>query len=918
MTPTDIGTSKELLARMHDLGVRLWVDEGRLRYRSPPGRLTAEDLDQLAQHKPDLLHLLSNDRPKREQAVDRALPLEGAMFGRTARDWSRRSADPYIRHVAPFRGFVFDRLGIDKTFVRGSGCYLYDTDGKCYLDFVAQYGAVPFGHDPTQMWAALTDVRDRAEPNLTAMSVQNAAGELAAALLANAPPGLAHVSFANSGAEAVEVALKLARASTGRQGILSTRNGFHGLTLGSLSATGRSFFQEQFGAPVAGFDLVPFGDLAALEEALALGSSFYAAFLVEPVQGEGGVHVAPPGYLSGAQELCRRYGVLLIVDEVQTGLGRTGAMFACENEEITPDLLLVAKALGGGLMPIGACLSTAQAYPDNFDLRHSSTFAGNTLACRVGLAAVAALNAEDRRLVREVHRHGERLTDQLLALRDRYPDVVADVRGRGLLLGVELDLDGLARRQSGLVACLHDLGLLLQVSMSYLLNVEGVRVSAAVTGSYVLRLEPPLVVDEAQCDRAVRAVEHLCAVLSAGDAGRLLAHLVRGDSAEAVEALVPAPRRAIAQTSKAAHFAFVVHLLDKTDLRRTDPSLGNFRDDELEDLVERIAEFRTPVPVGELSVRPEHGRAAVGELILLPFTPEELLDLSGREAVGLVQDAVDLAAQRGAEVVGLGGFTSIVADGGLALGSSPRVAVTSGNSLTAWAACAAMEAHFAQRDLPLHKATIAVIGANGAIGRMMSLLCAERAGEIILVGNPHAAAASVERLRTVVHDCCDHITKRAHSGIAFEPDSLAARVLAGTDPAALFSTTTDLEHHLRRADVVITATSATTPFLTAADLGVDTLMIDVSRPYNIDPESFGSRPDLTLIRGGLLAVPGNSILGPLADETTPGALVACACETVVLALSGMRSPHLCGRLDPHTVDTVGGLARDLGFTVDVT
>ena len=174
-------------------------------------------------------------------------------------------------------------------------------------------------------------------------------------------------------------------------GILTTDNSFHGKTLGALSATGKDFYQKGFGAPVPGFERIPYGDLNRLEEAFKLKPQGYAAFIVEPIQGEGGIIIPPDGYLREALEICHRYGTLLIVDEVQTGLGRTGRMFACESDGIIPDIITIAKALGGGVIPIGACLCTEEVYTDDFALKHSSTFAGNTLACRVGLKVIQQL-----------------------------------------------------------------------------------------------------------------------------------------------------------------------------------------------------------------------------------------------------------------------------------------------------------------------------------------------------------------------------------------------------------------------------------------------------------------------------------------------------------------------------------------------
>ena len=905
-------TAPELVGSLRAKGVELWVDGTRLRYRARSGTLDPSDVERLAQHKSELIALLTAIPQASAETEDRTLPITGAEFGRAVRRNAHTSPDPYVRHVAPFRGFVLNRLGIDKTFVGAAGSYLYDDQGRRYADFVAQYGAVPFGHDPAPIWAALDAARASGEPNLAAMSILPAAGTLAEALLAVAPSGLEHVIFANSGAEAVEVALKLARSSTRRRGVLSTRDAFHGLTLGGLSATGRPFYQQDFGAPVPGFDFVPFGDVLALEQVLAGNPDFYAAFVVEPIQGEGGIHVAPPGYLAHAHALCRRYGVLFVVDEVQTGLGRTGDLFACEYEDVHPDVLVVAKALGGGLLPIGACLSTAAAYPDVFDLRHSSTFAGNALACRVGLAALSMLTRGDGRLVGDVKRRGAQLFAGLAGVQDEFGDVISDVRGRGLMLGVELDLDGLARRQCGLLACLHEAGMLLQLVTSYLLNVEGIRIAAAIGGECVLRVEPPLVVDDTMCDDLVAALRRLCAILRAGDAYHLMGHLV-GSSASDATALVDAPRRR-PHPGQTARFAFVVHVLARADIRQSDNSLDAFTDEELDDLVGRVAEFGEPVPVGQLVVG-DDGGTAFGELILIPVTAEELLAMTGRDAVDLVQRAVDLAAHRGASVVGLGGFTSIVADGGLAVRAPDGVAVTSGNSLTVWAAVTTVEQFCRDNNRDLRSSRVAIVGATGAIGHALSLALAERAGEVMLLGRPNAMASALARLASVAHDCAQHIADRAAAGVFYPDGTLAARMLSGESPERLITTAAYDAEEVRRAAIVITATNTPEVIVTADHLRSDALVVDVSRPYNVDPDVTAARPDVTVIRGGVLRAPSDAVLGALAGDDDPETIVACASETIVLALSGMRSPHLCGRLDAATVSALGHAAVEWGFAV---
>jgi acetylornithine/succinyldiaminopimelate/putrescine aminotransferase len=393
--------------------------------------------------------------------------------------------------------------------------------GGRYLDFLSQYGALPFGHNPPEIWHALTAVQASRTPVMVQPLRSLQAERLADRLAAITPFDLEVVTLANSGAEAVEAAIKLARARTGRDLILSTWNGFHGKTLGALSATGKPYYQRSFAAPANGFDYVGFGDIAALEDRLAADGDRIAAFIVEPIQGEGGVICPPDGYLDAVIALCRKYGVLSVIDEIQTGLGRTGRLFACDDCAESPDMLLLGKALGGGLMPISACIVRPSAWDDRFGFLHSSTFANNALACAAANAALDRLTERDGALVTEVAANGAYLIDRLEELQRRYPSVVREVRGRGFMTGLEFHKP-LERGDSGAMTFCGLNGGFIALLSSYLLNVQGILTAPVFNDAHVMRLQPPLIAGRAEIDECLACLDAACDLLESGNYSALM------------------------------------------------------------------------------------------------------------------------------------------------------------------------------------------------------------------------------------------------------------------------------------------------------------------------------------------------------------------------------------------------------------
>ena len=403
-------------------------------------------------------------------------------------------ADVWARTINPQFVRVLRTIDFDRVWTRAEGQYLWDDDGNRYLDLLAGFGMYNVGRNNPRVRAAIAEYLELETPGMLAMGVTALPGLLAEALLARVPPRLERCLFTSTGTEAVEAALKLGRAATGRTRVISADHGFHGLTLGSLSANGCPEFTDRFQPLLPGFERVPFGDLGALEEQLRRED--VALFLVEPVQGKG-VHLPPAGYLVGAQELCRRYGTLFAVDEVQTGFGRTGTMFAFEHWGLEPDLVPVAKSLSGGYVPVGALLMARSVHEAVFDsmehaVSHGSTFAPNELAMAAGLATLHEL--DERSLVAESARLGARLLELTQPLVEEF-DVVRDVRGLGLMWAIEWAEPPGGSRSWRMLERMQP-GLFAQLVIGPLFTKHRILTQVAGHNMAVLKALPPLVVTD--------------------------------------------------------------------------------------------------------------------------------------------------------------------------------------------------------------------------------------------------------------------------------------------------------------------------------------------------------------------------------------------------------------------------------------
>lgn len=457
----------------------------------------------------------------------------------------------YCNHVNPVITEISKIGKFDKTFIKAEGIYVWDTEGKKYYDFIGGYGSVNIGHNHPKVLDTIHRVLNNKIPSLLQASPGIIASALAENLSKITPEDLEFVFLCNSGTEANEGALKLSRIYTGRKKIVYTDNSFHGKTFGSLSVTGRNKYKQFFEPLLPECICVPYGELKALNDVLI--NEDVAAFIVEPIQGEGGVIIPTDGYLTEAEKMCRKHKTLMILDEVQTGFGRTGKMFAAEHDGLRPDILTVAKSLGGGMVPIGAYITTREIWEKaygNIDrfLLHTSTFGGNNISAAVGVTTINVIYEE--KLIDNANHMGEYFMFRLKKLKEKY-DFIHDVRGRGLMIGIEFShclngggknlrdelftmmpveiisffkmvpediknsidklIDDITEKSEKIIADFYSRRI-----SSKLLNEYNILTLSTLNNPNVMRIQPPLSITKEQIDFFVDSLDEVCRSIEIG------------------------------------------------------------------------------------------------------------------------------------------------------------------------------------------------------------------------------------------------------------------------------------------------------------------------------------------------------------------------------------------------------------------
>lgn len=447
----------------------------------------------------------SGIRPDRLPTVMAELDIKKMVADRLGENYTLHE-----QYINPTLVKVFRTIKFDRVYAKAKGQYLWDKDGQRYLDMLSGFGVFAIGRNHPGVAQVIRDVLDLDLPNMVQMDCAFLAGLLAEKLVSICPPHLNAVFFCNSGTEAVEAALKFARAATGRSKFAYLDHGWHGLTLGSLSLMGNDEFREGFGDMLPA-EMVEYGNLDALERVLA--KKDIACLAVECIQGKG-VRVAPDGYLQAAQELCRKYGTLLFCDEVQTGFGRTGKMFSFEHWNLEPDIISTSKALSGGYVPVGAMVTRRAIYQKLFNRMdrcwvHSTSFGRNNLGMAVGLATLHIL--EQEKLIERSAVHGQKLLDAVNALRVKH-EVLLEARGKGCMVGIEFhEPKSLGLKMAWkMVHAAHD-GLFAQMVVMPLLDKHHILTQVSGNHGDILRVLPPFVITDEDIAYFVNALDTVLA-----------------------------------------------------------------------------------------------------------------------------------------------------------------------------------------------------------------------------------------------------------------------------------------------------------------------------------------------------------------------------------------------------------------------
>jgi acetylornithine/succinyldiaminopimelate/putrescine aminotransferase/predicted amino acid dehydrogenase len=738
---------------------------------------------------------------------------------------------------------------------------------------------------------------------------------------------------------------------------LAVRGSFHGKSSGALKLTHSPDFRRPWHAVGLDVRFVPRGDEGALGRevadaevvcyALRLDAageiaveertwSRIVSCIAEPIQGEGGIHELGAPFLAALRRAADRACCPLILDEIQSGMGRTGTFLASEPSGVVGDYYLLSKALGGGLAKLAALLVRRDRYVAEFGYLHTSTFADDDFSAAIGLGALDLVTRDDGALMRACREKGEYLLARLRVLQGRHPGVIRDVRGRGLLLGVELAQQDTSA--SNLLRVASEQHLLGGLVSGYLLHEEDIRVAWTLSVNNTIRLEPSAYISYPDLDRFVEGFERVVVAIGRADAHLLVrniaGHRMGQRGAHPRAASPPCPPSRISDVAPVTRrVACLCHFMEPEHLLHWDPTLGPLSAEECSHLLARTDAVLDPFVADERIVLGHAGERVALVMIALPWTSEQIMDrIRGGDLQALrdkIEAGVDLARQRGCGLIGFAGYTSIATDNCRSL-MEHRIGLTTGNSLTAAAALDATRQIADEVGIVPGATRLGVVGALGNIGRVLAEVEAERVDTVLLVGR----TGGERRLLRLADDLYAQAWGRLQRGLdgggiaralrsTFVPlppgeglggAALRERVERELGPLAPLRIATDLLA-LRDCDVIFAASNAPHPVLGPEHVGDHpTVVCDVAVPADVRAALAIERPNARVLRGGIVRLPGGQDFAIRGMALAEGQSYACVAEVILLGIAGVGDHFSYGALSAQQVRQIGALARHHGFT----
>jgi acetylornithine/succinyldiaminopimelate/putrescine aminotransferase/predicted amino acid dehydrogenase len=792
--------------------------------------------------------------------------------------------DDYGRFCRPNLVQLLEAMGVDAPYERAEGDFLWQNrDGRLVkvLDLVGGYGALLFGHNHPELVNELQRALCDKAPMLAQGSVRSSAGKLARALNERLG-GDYMVIFTNSGTETVEAAIKHAYLERERNIFWAVKGGFHGKTLGSIQMTW-SYAEPFKGLGPTVIYLDP-EDPVTWEKA-ARSIDDVAGVVVEPIRGEGGIKPLSREFAAWLNETTKKAGVPLIADEIQTGMGRTGNFLGSQTVGLDPDYICLSKALGGGIVKIGALLIKRERFVEEFAMIHTSTFAEDELSCRVGLKALEILDREQ--LPEKCAEAGEYLLQGLHALKADFPEQVKEVRGAGLMLGLELRDH--SDSPSNTFLMLSRQKYFGYAASAYLLMVHNVRVAPTLSEPFTLRVEPSAYISQESMDHCLGALRQCCELLRCQDVAPLVRQQLGKPQAPFVDyrGRHPSTRQ---QASTELQVGFLGNLIGPESVEVFDPSLASLPFEELESYLAQNADFIAPCIFDSVNVRSDTGREVHLRFVGLGFTAAQIMHAmqngGAKRVLEKVREGVELAAEEGCTVVGLGGHTSIVSANGLYLrGCKP--AITSGNALTVGMAIMAVRRAVKKLGICSQCASVAVVGATGNIGSTCATILASEFGEVHLVGR----SVTTPRLLTVAED----VRSAAPGKKIHLADNLDV---------------------LKRCSVVVSASNAAHALIYPEHLaGGPVVVCDISVPGDVHESVTAQRPDAEVIHSPIVKLPHNPEFKIAGIPLKKGHALPCMAETLLMGLENAKTNGSYGPITPERVEYICQIAEKHGFTL---